>query len=86
MIELEHSDLSIRRQCELIDLSRSTFYYKPATESPKNLLLMRLNDLQHTKTPFYGWPRMTAYLRREGHEVNPKRVRRLRSGPSCRLR
>lgn len=77
MVELEHLDLSIRRQCELIDLSRSTFYYKPATESPENLLLMRLIDLQYTKTPFYGYPRMTVYLRRVGHAINPKRVYRL---------
>ena len=38
---------------------------------------MNLLDRQYTKTPFYGWPRMTASLRREGYEVNPKRVRRL---------
>jgi putative transposase len=77
MIERNHPDLSIRRQCELIGLNRSTLYYQPAGESVYNLELMRLIDRQYTKTPFYGWPRMTAYLRREGHEINPKRVRRL---------
>jgi putative transposase len=77
MIEAGHPDLSIRRQCELIGLNRSTFYYEPATESPLNLLLMRLIDLQYTKTPFYGYPRMTAHLRRTGYQVNRKRVRRL---------
>ena len=77
MIETGHPDLSIRRQCELIGLSRSTLYYQPAMESPFNLLLMRLIDLQYTKRPFYGYPKMTAHLRRSGHWVNPKRIRRL---------
>jgi len=77
MIEPGHPDISIRRQCELIGLNRSTFYYQPATESPFNLLLMRLIDEQYTKTPFYGYLKMTAHLRRLGHQVNPKRVRRL---------
>jgi len=77
MIERGHPELSVRRQCELIGLNRSSFYYQPAGESEYNLLLMRLLDRQYTRTPFYGWPRMTAWLRREGHSVNPKRVRRL---------
>jgi len=77
LIEPAHSQLSIRRQCELVGLNRSTFYYTPAQESAFNLRLMRLIDEQYLKTPFYGWPRMTAHLRRQGHEVNHKRVQRL---------
>jgi putative transposase len=77
MIERDLPDISVRRQCELIGLNRSTLYYRPAGESEYNLALMRLIDRQYTRTPFYGYPRMTAYLRREGHEINPKRVRRL---------
>lgn len=77
MIERDHPALSIRRQCELVGLNRSTFYYEPAGESEENLLLMRLIDEQYTRTPFYGWPRMTAALRRQGQLVNGKRVRRL---------
>lgn len=77
MIELNHSPISVRRQCELIGLNRSTLYYSPATETEFNLALMRRIDEQYSKTPFYGWPRMTAQLRRQGYEVNPKRVRRL---------
>jgi putative transposase len=77
MIELNHPDLSVRRQCELLELNRSTYYYTPAGESEYNLHLMRLIDEQYLKTPFYGWPRMTAYLQREGYAVNHKRVRRL---------
>jgi putative transposase len=77
MIELHHPQLSIRQQCELLALNRATFYYEPVPETDLNLLLMRLIDEQYTRTPFYGWPRMTAYLRQQGYAVNPKRVRRL---------
>jgi putative transposase len=67
----------VRRQCELLELNRASYYYTPATESPLNLVLMRCIDEQYLKTPFYGWPRMTAYLRSLGYEVNHKRVQRL---------
>jgi putative transposase len=77
MIEAGHAHLSIRRQCELVGLNRATFYYTPAGESDLNLHLMRLIDEQYLKTPFYGWPRMTACLRRQGYPVNHKRVQRL---------
>jgi putative transposase len=78
MIELGSLHLSIRRQCELIGLTRATLYYRPATASEGNVRLMRRIDEQSTKTPFYGWPRMTAHLRRLGLQVNHKRVQRLR--------
>jgi putative transposase len=77
LIERDHGAISIRRQCELLGLHRSTLYYQPATESAFNLQLMRLIDEQYLHTPFYGWPRMTAHLRRQGYHVNGKRVRRL---------
>lgn len=77
LIERDHPAISIRRQCELLDLKRSTLYYQPATESAFNLQLMRLIDEQYLQTPFYGWPRMTAHLRRQGYAVNGKRIRRL---------
>ena len=77
MIESTYPEIRIRRQCELLELNRSTYYYAPAGESEYNLHLMRLIDEQYLKTPFYGWPRMTAYLQREGYAVNHKRVRRL---------
>jgi putative transposase len=77
MIDLDFPHISIRRQCELLGLNRSTFYYAPATASECNLRLMRLIDEQYTKTPFYGWPRMTAHVRRLGLQVNHKRVQRL---------
>jgi len=77
MIELDALHISIRRQCELIGLNRSTFYYALATASAFNIQLMQLIDEQYTKTPFYGWPRMTAHLHRLGLQVNHKRVQRL---------
>jgi putative transposase len=77
MIELDHTELSLRRQCQLLGLNRSTWYYQPAGESAYNLQLMRRIDEQYLRTPFYGWPRMTAYLCRAGHAVNHKRVQRL---------
>ncbi|MCI0354521.1 MAG: IS3 family transposase, partial [Acidobacteria bacterium] len=72
-----HQRLSVRRQCELLGLPRSTFYYEPVPESPANLKLMRLMDEQYLATPFYGSRRVTTWLRRQGHDVNRKRVQRL---------
>ena len=77
MIEPGHWVLSVRRQCELLELARSGLYYEPRGETAENLELMRLIDEAYTQWPFYGVRKMTAWLRREGHEVNPKRVRRL---------
>lgn len=61
----------------MLGVNRSSWYYQPAGLDEYNLFLMRILDEQYTKTPFYGVCRMTAYLKRLGHEVNPKRVRRL---------
>src|SRR3989337_466353 len=77
LIEPKHSKISIVRQCELLGISRSGYYYKPAGESDYNLLLMRLIDEEYTRHPFYGVPRMTEYLMKQGHSVNHKRVERL---------
>ena len=79
MIDSEAPVLSVRRQCELLGLNRSSFYYQAASESALNLHLMHLIDEQYLRTPFYGWPKMTAYLRRQGFAINGKRVRRLMS-------
>ena len=69
--------MSIRHQCELLGLNRSTFYLPAATESEENLRLMRLIDRQFVETPFYGSRRMTVFLKRSGEAVNRKRVQRL---------
>jgi putative transposase len=76
-VEVGHPQLSVCRQCELLGLSRSSFYYEPTTESADNLALMRLIDEQYTACPFYGSRRWTAWLQRQGHAVNRKRVQRL---------
>jgi putative transposase len=77
MIEPEHPRLSVVRQCELVSISRSGFYYRPAGETPLNLTLMRLIDEQFLETPWYGSRQMARHLRREGYTVGRKRVRRL---------
>jgi putative transposase len=68
---------SIRRQCRLAGVPRSSFYYEPAPETPENLALMRLIDEQYLRHPEFGYPRMTDWLRDRGHVVNDKRVARL---------
>ena len=77
LIESRHGRISAARQCALLGLPRSSYYYEARPESEYNLALMRLLDVQFVRTPFYGVPRMTAWLRVQGHVVNPKRVRRL---------
>lgn len=69
--------LSIARQCELLGIHRSGLYYEPVGETELNLELMQRIDAQYTRTPFYGSRKMTAWLNREGYEVNRKRVQRL---------
>jgi len=77
LIDPRHDRLSIRRQCDLLDLSRNTFYYLLAAESPPNLAFRRLLHEQYLKTPFWGSRNMTTWLRQEGHTSNRKRVQRL---------
>jgi putative transposase len=77
MIEPHHPRLTIRRQCELVGIGRSTFYAPAAAETPLNLSLMRLIDEQFLETPWYGARQMARHLRRQGHSVGRKRVRRL---------
>jgi putative transposase len=77
LIEVGHAALSVRQQCELLGLNRSSLYYEPAGESAENLRLMRLLDEQYTACPFYGSRRMTAWLLEHGETVNRKRVQRL---------
>jgi len=69
--------LSVVRQCELIGLPRSTWYYEPQRETAENLRLMRLLDEQYTRTPFYGSRRMVIALGGQGCNANRKRVQRL---------
>ena len=71
-IDPEHPKLSIRRQCELLDLERSTYYYQPAEETPENLMLMRAIDEMYLRRPYFGSRRMALEL-----GVNRKRAQRL---------
>jgi putative transposase len=71
-VESEHKELSIVRQCALLGLAHSTWYYRPAGESAENLALMRAIDEQYLRTPFYGSRKLAVVLR-----VNRKRIQRL---------
>ena len=77
MIEPEHQGLSITKQCDLLQISRSSWYYEALGESALNLELMRQIDEQFLETPSYGARQMARYLRRQGYWVNRKRVKRL---------
>ncbi len=77
MIDRGHHQLSLVRQCALLDVSRASVYYRPVATRAEDLELMVLMDRQYLKTPFYGSRRMRAWLLGEGHQVNRKRVRRL---------
>ena len=77
MVDPQHAGLSITRQCRLVSITRSSFYYASRGDSPLNLRLMRRIDEQFLETPFYGSRQMTRWLRRQGDMVSRKRVRRL---------
>ena len=77
MVDPTHARLSIVRQCRLVSVARSSFYYEGTGESPLNLRLLRGIDAQFLETPFYGSRQMTRWLRRQGDTVSRKRVRRL---------
>ena len=77
MIRRDRPGLSLGRQCGLLLISRSSFYYVLKGESPENLELMRRIDVLFLKYPFYGSRQMVRQLRREGIRVGRHRVRRL---------
>lgn len=77
MIDPKRARLPIIRQCTLLRLNRSGVYYRSVPQSEANLELMRLIDAQFLERPYYGSRQMTWHLRRLGHEVGRKRVRRL---------
>ncbi|MFC4215412.1 IS3 family transposase [Pseudophaeobacter arcticus] len=77
MVEPGNTNLSIGKQCKLLSISRSSFYYMPKGETAMNLMLMRQIDEQFLETLFFGVRQMTWHLRNEGHLVNEKRIRRL---------
>jgi putative transposase len=77
MIDPDHQELSLVRQCERLRVSRSAWYYRPRPLDPQDLERMRLIDEPYLKTPFYGGRKRREHLRRLGYPVNRKRVQRL---------
>ena len=73
----DHPDLSLRRQCSLLSLARSTLYYQPRGESAENLKFMEIIDQQFLETPWYGSRQMARHMQREGHRCGRHRVRRM---------
>ena len=78
-IQPKHPKLSIKRQCELIELPRSSYYREGFTgqEKPENLEIMKLIDAEYTQHPFFGTRQIRNCLRRQGYKINRKRVQRL---------
>ncbi len=72
LIEPEHPELSLRRQCELVGLNRSSWYYQPARITSESVVNAPAGRAVHPN-PVYGWPRMTTYLHACGYPVNHKR-------------
>ena len=77
MIDRAHPTLSVRRQCQLLHLSRAALYRPAASVSEDERMLMALIDRQYLAPPYYGSRRMAAWLATRGHLVNRKRVQRL---------
>lgn len=77
LINKEHAELSVVKQCELLEINRSGLYYEPIKESQENLCIMRLLDEQYLKTPFYGVERLLVLFVALGYKINRKRLRRL---------
>ena len=77
MIDVDNERLSINRQCELLGLSKSSYYRIPTPETQENDKFLRLIDEECTRHPFLGSRGMKSYLRRKGYRINRKRMQRL---------
>jgi len=77
VVDRNHPSLSVVHQCILLDISRSSLYYRPKGISEEDMALMKLIDRQYLVTPFYGARKIAAWLKSQGWQVNRKRVRRL---------
>ena len=77
MVEIDNNNLSINKQCEVLQIHRSGLYYQPNGESQHNLDLMLEIDKIHIKWPYYGTRRMTVELQNMGYVVGRKLIRRL---------
>jgi putative transposase len=76
MIDLK-SEISISKQCKVLDLKRNFLFHSPKGESDENLQIMLLLDKLYFVTPFYGYRKITVWLQNQGFNINEKRVRRL---------
>ena len=72
LLDYNEKDFSLRRQCGVLNLNRSSIYYQPRPESPYHVQLMNLIDEKYTDMPYYGVPRMTEHLRQSGHVAGPE--------------
>lgn len=77
MIDLASKKFSLREQCQMLGVNRSSYYYEPIPESEETIKLMHLLDAKHTDCPFYGVIKMTKHLQDEGYAVGKDRVRTL---------
>ena len=77
MIRVNHKTLSIRKQCDVLSVPRSSLYYQPIAEKPQNIKMMQIMDKHLLKHPTEGVMSMVDMLRDMGYPVGPKRIRRL---------
>ena len=77
MVDSKHPTLGISRQCELLKISRGSYYYAPESESLLNQKLMRMIDEQFLEAPFFGSRQMARHLRKQGYNIGRKREQRL---------
>lgn len=77
LVEVTNPVWSLRRQCGLLALNRSSLYYKPVEVDARTLVLTNLIDEEYTRHPFYGSRKITRFLRELGYGINRKRVQRL---------
>ncbi len=76
-MEVRTDPLPVKRQCELLELPRSSYYHQPKPVSAADLALMRLIDECHLEHPYFGTRRIRDWLEDAGHVVNRKRIQRL---------
>ena len=77
MIRAHHTKLSVRRQCKILSVPRSSLYYRPIAEKPENVKMMNLMDRHLINHPTEGVRSMVDLLKELGYPVGPKRIRRL---------
>lgn len=77
MVDKDHRQLSVVKQCKLLELNRASYYYRSVAEGEYNLELMKLIDQEYMNYPFFGSRQMKRHLNRQGHTVSRYKIRRL---------